>query len=65
MWPALKLVVEVDGWTYHRSRRRWSAIAPRHRRLLVAGYRVLRITWRQLTRDPARVTAMLGALLSR
>jgi hypothetical protein len=30
----------------------------------VAGYRVLRITWRQLTREPAKVIAMLGAVLT-
>jgi very-short-patch-repair endonuclease len=30
---------------------------------LVAGYRVLRITWRQLTREPERVVALLAAAL--
>jgi very-short-patch-repair endonuclease len=64
VWPADKLVVEVDGWTYHGTRQAFERDRRRDGRLLVAGYRVLRITWRQLTREPARVTAMLGAVLT-
>jgi very-short-patch-repair endonuclease len=63
-WPLHKLVVEVDGWTYHRTRAAFERDRRRDGRLLVAGYRVLRITWRQLTREPERVTAMLGAILT-
>jgi very-short-patch-repair endonuclease len=64
VWPLDKLVVEVDGWSCHGSRQAFERDRRRDGRLLVAGYRVLRITWRQLTREPARVTAMLGAVLS-
>jgi very-short-patch-repair endonuclease len=65
VWRADKLIVEVDGWTYHRTRQAFERDRARDGRLLVAGYRVLRITWRQLTREPAKVTAMLGAVLTR
>jgi hypothetical protein len=34
-------------------------------RLVAAGWRVIRVTWRQLERDPARVIAMIAALLGR
>jgi very-short-patch-repair endonuclease len=64
VWTADRLVVEVDGWTYHRTRAAFERDRQRDGRLLVAGYRVLRITWRQLTREPAEVTAMLGAVLT-
>lgn len=32
--------------------------------LLLAGYRVLRFTWRQITRDRERVSATVAAALS-
>lgn len=64
LWAAQRLVVEVDGWTYHGTREAFERDRRRDGRLLVAGYRVLRITWRQLTREPAKVTAMLGAVLT-
>jgi very-short-patch-repair endonuclease len=63
-WPLHKLVVEVDGWTYHRSRQAFERDRARDARLLLAGYRVLRITWRQLTRERDKVIAMLAALLA-
>jgi very-short-patch-repair endonuclease len=63
VWTQQRLVVEVDGWTYHRTRAAFERDRSRDARLLIAGYRVYRITWRQLTREPERVIAMLGALL--
>jgi very-short-patch-repair endonuclease len=56
-------VVEVDGWSYHRTRAAFERDRRRDGRLLVAGYRVLRITWRQLTRERERVIARLAAVL--
>jgi very-short-patch-repair endonuclease len=64
LWAAQRLVVEVDGWTYHGTREAFERDRRRDGRLLVAGYRVLRITWRQLTRERAKVIAMLGAVLT-
>ncbi len=32
---------------------------------MLAGWRVVRITWRQLTEEPARIRARLADLLSR
>jgi very-short-patch-repair endonuclease len=64
VWPRHKLIVEVDGWAYHRTQPAFERDRARDGRLLVAGYRTLRITWRQLTRERDRVIAMLAALLS-
>jgi very-short-patch-repair endonuclease len=48
----------------HRTRRAFERDRARDARLLLAGYRVLRITWRQLTRERDKVIAMLAALLA-
>lgn len=64
-WPAPRLAVELDGWESHRSRASFEADRERDRRLTVAGWRVIRITWRQLRDEPALVAAHLRALLAR
>ncbi len=51
LWPEEKLVVEVDGYEFHRSREAFERDRARDAALLAAGYRVLRVTWRQLTSD--------------
>jgi len=61
-WPPLRLAVEIDGWESHRSRASFEADRERDRRLTVAGWRVIRITWRQLRDQPALVAAHLEAL---
>ena len=63
-WPGQRLIIEVDGWTYHRTRHAFERDRARDAHLLLAGYRVLRITWRQLTRERDKVIAMLAALLA-
>ena len=64
VWMQQRLVVEVDGWTFHRPRAAFERDRRRDGRLLVAGYRVLRITWRQLTREREKVIATLAAVLT-
>ena len=63
-WPAHKLVVEVDGWRYHRTRRRFESDRRKDAALTTAGYRVVRITARRLRHEPLAVSAQFGALLS-
>lgn len=62
-WPHARLVVELDGYEFHRTRGSFEADRLRDRALLLAGIRVVRITWRQLSRAPQRVAADLRALL--
>ena len=52
VWDRQRLVVEVDGYRYHRTRAKFERDRRKDGQLLLAGYRVLRITWRQLTREP-------------
>jgi very-short-patch-repair endonuclease len=50
-----RLVVETDGYRYHRTRRAFERDRERDAILARAGYRTLRFTHRQLTRYPASV----------
>jgi very-short-patch-repair endonuclease len=62
-WPAHGLIVEIDGWRYHRSRKRFEDDRRKDAALTTAGYRVVRITYRRLRDEPYAVTAQLAALL--
>ncbi|MGH2948485.1 MAG: DUF559 domain-containing protein [Solirubrobacteraceae bacterium] len=61
-WPAARLAVETDGGAYHRTRRAFEEDRRRDAELLLAGYRVLRITHRRLRFDPHGVARTLRAL---
>jgi very-short-patch-repair endonuclease len=63
-WPAHNLIVEIDGWGTHRTRKRFEDDRRKDAALTVAGYRVVRITWRRLRYEPYSVSAQLGALLT-
>jgi hypothetical protein len=60
LWPERTLVVEADGYEWHRSRARFEDDRRRDQLLLAAGYAVVRITWRQLTREPQRVLSAVA-----
>lgn len=62
-WPKERLIVETDGRTAHRTTRAFEHDRFRDRRLTVAGWRVIRFTWRQLVNDPDEAAATLRALL--
>jgi very-short-patch-repair endonuclease len=63
-WRAQKLVVETDGGRYHRTQRAFESDRRRDQRLTQAGWRVIRITWRQLRDEPERILRMFETLLS-
>jgi very-short-patch-repair endonuclease len=62
-WPEHRLSVEVDGWAAHGTRKAFEDDRARDRALVVAGWRVIRLTWRQLEDEPAEIAAQLSALL--
>lgn len=64
LWPAERLIVEVDGFEYHGSRPAFERDRRRDGRLLAAGYRVLRVTWRQIVEEPEQVVALIAAALA-
>lgn len=63
VFHAAKLVVELDSRRWHDSRGAIEADRQRDNRLVAAGWRVIRITWRQLHDDPGGVVALLRRLL--
>ena len=64
VWDAQRLVVEVDGRRYHEPAPQFERDRRKDADLMLAGYRVLRITWRRLTREPEQVIALIAAALS-
>ena len=63
LWPSRRLIVEVDGHRHHGTRTAFEQDRVRDARLAVAGYRVVRFTYRQIVRDPGHVAAVLRSLL--
>jgi very-short-patch-repair endonuclease len=63
LWPALKQVVELDGWEGHGTRTAFRDDRERDRKLRVAGYEVTRIPWGALDDEPTDIAADLRALL--
>jgi very-short-patch-repair endonuclease len=63
LWPEQRLVVEVDGYEFHSTREAFERDRRKDARLTAAGYRVIRITYRQLTEEPLATAAVLAAAL--
>jgi very-short-patch-repair endonuclease len=59
VWRARRLVVEVDGYTYHRSPTAFESDRAKDVTLKLAGWQVLRFTWRQLAERRAWVAAAI------
>ena len=65
LWPDQRLVVELDGHASHSTRITFEGDRARDRALAVAGYTVIRVTWRQLHREPDVLFGDLRRLLGR
>ena len=63
-WPAQRLIVELDGRAAHGTREAFERDRERDRLLQAAGWRVIRVTWRQVSADPAAVATDLRTLLA-
>ncbi len=59
-WRAQRLVVEVDGFAFHSSRREFNRDRRRDSALSMKGLRVLRITWNQIVKEPEAVVALVA-----
>jgi very-short-patch-repair endonuclease len=58
-WRDARLIVEVDGYRYHRSPSAFEDDRERDVILTVAGWQVLRFTWAKITGQPAWVAAAI------
>ncbi|MEA2408842.1 MAG: hypothetical protein QOE69_2961 [Thermoleophilaceae bacterium] len=63
-WPEQRVIVELDGHASHAGPHAFENDRARDRRLEAAGWRVIRITWRQLHEAPDEVEADLRRLLA-
>jgi very-short-patch-repair endonuclease len=63
-WRAQQLILETDGWQAHGTRAAFERDRRRDADLTIAGWRVLRVTWARVTREPQAVAAQLSALLA-
>jgi very-short-patch-repair endonuclease len=65
LWRAQRLAVELDGWSFHSDRAAFEDDRRRDADLVARGFRVIRITWRELENNavavPARIAAALAA----
>ncbi len=62
-WPDLKVAVETDGYRFHRGALAFENDHDRDLDLRAAGYDVVHLTWRQLTRKPDRCAAAVREAL--
>lgn len=58
-WPGARLVVELDSRTFHRTDAKVERDYATSARLKLAGFEVLRFTWKQVTREPELVLALV------
>ena len=64
VWRTERLIAEFDSWTFHSMRSSFEEDRRRDQHLIAHGYRVIRITWRQLTQEPEAVIASISAALA-
>ena len=63
LWHEQRLIIELDGRATHGTARAFEGDREKDRLLQVEGWRVARITWRQLRDDAPAVIADLRRLL--
>jgi hypothetical protein len=63
LWPAARLIVELDSWEFHAHRAAFEKDRDRDTDHLLAGYRTIRVTHRRLSEEPERLAAQIRALL--
>lgn len=63
LWPAQRLAIETDGEETHGTRGAFQRDRRRDQLLLANGYRVGRVTWRQVEDEPAAVATRIKRML--
>jgi predicted transcriptional regulator of viral defense system len=63
-WLEARLIVESDGWSFHRHRAAFERDRARDAALQAEGYRVLRVTSRRLENEPETLAAEIRRLLN-
>lgn len=63
LWRAQRLIVELDGWRVHGTFAAFQADRSRDALVQLAGLRIFRLTWRDVTRDRHATARLLCAFL--
>jgi very-short-patch-repair endonuclease/predicted transcriptional regulator of viral defense system len=63
LWPDARLIVELDSWEHHRDRAAFERDRVRDAELSLAGYTVIRVTYRRLREHPEEVAALIRRYL--
>jgi len=64
VWRAQRLAIETDSRKYHRTRQAFEIDRRRDQRLTLGGWRIVRVTWRQIKSEPAMIARLIAGLLS-
>ena len=64
IWHDQRVIVELDGYEFHKLPRDLRNDNARTRKLVLAGYRVIRFVWDDVVGNPGGVAAAVSALLS-
>jgi very-short-patch-repair endonuclease len=64
LWPDRDLIVETDGYRYHRGRQAFEDDRARDLGLRARGFEVIRLSGRQVSDDPERVAEVLRMALA-
>ncbi|HEX5526332.1 MAG TPA: DUF559 domain-containing protein [Solirubrobacterales bacterium] len=64
LWPSAKLIAELDSWEHHGHRAAFERDRARDPKLLIAGYRTIRITHRRLDDEPKQLAEEIRQLLA-
>ena len=59
LWRRQKLIVETDGYRYHRGSVAFERDHARDNRLMALGYDVLRFTYWRVVNEPTEVVALV------
>lgn len=63
-WPDEMVAIEIDGHAYHASRRQFEGDRRKDAWLRARGVEVIRLTWRQITRDGLTTAVQVGQALA-
>lgn len=64
VFPAARLVVELDGERFHRTRRSFEGDRRRDAALAAEGYQTVRLTWHRVTHEGPTVAAELKQIIA-
>ena len=62
-WPSLRIVCECDGFEHHGSRLAWKRDRGRLAAIEAAGWRIVHVTWADVTREPDQTRDRLALAL--